>query len=342
MKAIGYFKNGPITAPQALVDIELPEPTPGPHDLLVDVRAVSVNPVDVKVRANSAPPAGAAKVLGWDASGVVVGTGTAVTGFAVGDEVWYSGAIDRPGSNAERHLVDYRIAARKPASLDFAAAAALPLTAITAWELLFDRLGVPRSRPRGTGSASDTLLIVGAAGGVGSILTQLAATQTELTVVSTASRPESVEWVRSLGAHHVIDHNQPMSEQFAHLDIRPPRYVASLTHTDTHFKALIELLAPQGRLGLIDDPGALDVRTLKSKAASLHWEFMFTRPLYGTPDMIEQQHLLTAVAALIDDGTLKSTLRDTVGAMNAANLTKAHSLIETGRTIGKVVLSGFA
>ena len=318
----------------SLTAIELPVPVATGHDLLVEVQAISVNPVDTKVRAgfNAEQP----RVLGWDAVGVVKAVGEAVTLFREGDKVWYAGALGRPGSNSEFQLVDERIVALKPQSLDNASAAALPLTAITAWELLFDRLGVEEG-----GNQGDTLLIVGAAGGVGSILTQLASRLTGLTVIGTASRPESQQWVRELGAHHVIDHSKPLTEGLARIGVKSVTHVASLTATSQHYAQIIEALAPQGKLALIDDPETLDARPLKAKSISLHWEFMFTRSMFGTQDMIAQHQLLTRVARLIDDGTLKTTLGEHYGAITAENLQKAHRQIETGRAVGKIVLEGF-
>lgn len=336
MKAIAYTQHGlPIEADDALIEIALADPTPGPHDLLVDVRAVSVNPVDTKVRRNA--PVSEPRVLGWDAAGVVRAVGSAVSRFRPGDEVFYAGDITRPGSNSERHVVDERIVGRKPASLDFAQAAALPLTAITAWELLFDRLGVAEG-----GGTDQSLLIVGAAGGVGSILTQLARQLTELTVIGTASRPESQRWVSELGAHHVIDHRRPLTEELTRVGFAQVDIVASLTHTESHFVQLIEALRPQGRLGLIDDPASpLDVMPLKAKSLSLHWEMMFARPMFQTPDMARQHELLTRVADLVDQGVIRTTLSERFGSLNVENLRRAHALVESGRTQGKVVLEGF-
>ena len=339
MKAVAYLKNLPITDPAALQDTELSDPEPQAHDLLVDVRAVAVNPVDTKIRAGVAPEPGRWKVLGWDAVGTVRAVGAAVTGFRPGDRVWYAGAIQRAGANSEQHLVDERIAALAPTSLDDAQAAALPLTAITAWEMLFDRLRVPR----GTDANGQVLLVVGAAGGVGSILVQLARQLTGLTVVGTASRPETREWVQQLGAHAVIDHREPLAEAYQKTGLPAPAYVVSLTQTDQHFAQIAELIAPQGRFGLIDDPapGSIDIGKLKRKSVSLHWELMFTRSLFGTPDMIEQHQLLTEVAALVDAGRLRSTLGEHFGTINAANLRRAHALLESGQARGKIVLEGF-
>lgn len=314
--------------------IELPMPQAKGHDILVEIKAISVNPVDTKVRAGFASDT--PRVLGWDAVGVVKAIGDAVTLFAPGDEVWYAGALGRPGSNSEFQLVDERIVALKPKTLDNASAAALPLTAITAWELLFDRLGVQRG-----GNAGDTLLIVGAAGGVGSILTQLARKLTKMTVIGTASRPQSQKWVHDAGAHHVIDHNQPLSEELARIGIKEVTHVASLNNTEGHYSQLIAALAPQGKLALIDDPQSLDVVPLKLKSISLHWEFMFTRSMFETRDIAAQHQLLTEVAALIDDQTIKTTLGEHYGTINAENLQKAHAQLETGRAVGKIVLEGF-
>lgn len=334
MKAIGYTENRPATDAQALRDIVLADPVPGPRDLLVAVRAVSVNPVDVKLRA-MAPARDGPKVLGYDASGVVAAVGAEVSLFAAGDEVYYAGAIDRPGTNSALHLVDERIVGRKPRSLTHAQAAALPLTTITAWELLFDRLGVPEG-----GGEGECLLVIGGAGGVGSVLIQLARQLTGLTVVATASRPETRAWVAGLGAHHVIDHRAEMPAQMQALG-PAPRYVAGLTGTDRHFPAIAELLAPQGRFGLIDDPDpkTIDITLLKRKSASLHWEAMFARSLFGTPDMIEQHRLLNRTAALVDGGRIRSTANHDGGSMTAANLRQAHLLQETGTAIGKTVLT---
>ncbi len=337
MKAVGYHAPHPIDHPQALLDLELPAPTPGPHDLLVRVRAVSVNPVDTKVRKSAAPEAGAAKVLGWDAVGTVEALGSQVQGFAVGDRVYYAGSIDRPGSNAELHAVDARIAARAPATLSDAQAAALPLTSITAYELLFDRLRVAR----GAASQGQTLLVMGGAGGVGSVLIQLARQLTGLRVVATASRAETRQWCLDLGAHDVIDHRQPLAPQLAALGLPQIDMVASLTHTADYFAQYVECLKPQGQIALIDDMPTLDVVPLKRKSLSLHWELMFTRPLFGTPDLAAQGALLAEVAALADAGRLRSTLTATLGPIDAEHLRRAHALLESGTAIGKVVLEGF-
>lgn len=317
-----------------LHDADLPDPTPGDNDLLVEVRAVSVNPVDTKVRRRASADA-QPRVLGWDAAGVVLSCGSAVSGFAPGDEVFYAGSMARPGCDSERHAVDARIVGPKPASLSFAEAAALPLTAITAWEMLFDRLQLP------TGGEAGTLLVVGGAGGVGSIAVQLARQRTGARIVATASRPETRDWCLSLGAYDVIDHAGDMPAQLKSLGIKGVERIFCTQGTDLHWKALVRALAPQGRLGVIDDPEAFDVRELKQKSASLHWEAMFARSGFGTPDMIEQQNLLQQVSALVDAGKVRTTLAETYGAINAANLACAHAAIENGRVRGKIVLEGF-
>ncbi|HCS06987.1 MULTISPECIES: zinc-binding alcohol dehydrogenase family protein [Pseudomonas] len=337
MKAVGYYHSLPIQDPQALQDIELPEPVAGPRDLLVEVKAISVNPVDTKVRQNAQPDAGTAKVLGWDVAGVVKAVGSDVSLFKVGDKVFYAGSIARPGANSERHVVDERIVGHMPNSLSFADAAALPLTAITAWELLFERLGIAQGKT----DLHQRLLIVGAAGGVGSILTQLARQLTGLKVIGSASRPETQAWVRELGADVIVDHRQPLSEALKQAGIDAVTHVASLTQTDQHLAQLVEALAPQGKLALIDDPKTLDIALLKRKSLSLHWEFMYTRSLFETPDMIEQHHLLNRVAELIDAGTLRTTVGEHFGTINASNLRRAHALLESGKSKGKIVLEGF-
>ena len=336
MKAIGYHTPLSIDHPDALQDLELPDPVAGPRDLLVRVAAVSVNPVDTKVRRNAAPEAGQAKVLGWDAVGRVEAVGSQVTGFQVGDRVYYAGSIIRPGANSELHLVDERIAARAPASLDDAQAAALPLTSITAWELLFDRLGVPQ----GDG-AGQTLLITGGAGGVGSILIQLARQLTQLRVVATASRPETRQWCLDLGAHAVIDHSRPLAAELKAAGIGEVDMVASLTQTSQHYAQIIESLKPQGKIGVIDDMPSLDVMPLKGKSLSLHWELMFVRSRFETPDMAEQGRLLAEVAALVDAGRVRTTFGEHFGTIDAANLRRAHAFMESGQARGKVVLEGF-
>ncbi len=338
MRAIGYQKPSPIEDEASLVDIELPEPTPTGRDLLVEIKAVSVNPVDYKVRRSAAPlEAGGWKVLGWDACGIVRAIGPDATLFKPGDEVFYAGSITRSGTNAVFHLVDERIVGRKPKSLDWAEAAAVPLTAITAWEALFDRLDVRKPVP----GAASAILIVGGAGGVGSIAVQLVRQLTDLTVIATASRPETQQWVRDLGAHHVVDHSKPLSPEVEALGLGAPAFVFSTTQTNQHFKEIAALIAPQARFGLIDDPADFDLMAFKRKSVSIHNELMFTRPIFETPDMGEQGKLLNEVSGLLDRGTLRTTLTQRLTPINAANLKRVHALIESGKARGKIVLEGF-
>jgi zinc-binding alcohol dehydrogenase family protein len=338
MKAIGYIDSLPSADAKSLFEFETAKPTPGPRDLLVKVKAISVNPVDTKVRMRRQGTKDAPVILGWDVAGVVEAVGKDVSLFKSGDEVYYAGDITRPGGNAEYGLVDERIAALKPKSLDFAAATALPLTAITAWEALFDRLKIAIGKQH----THDAILIVGAAGGVGSIAVQLARRLTGLTVIGTASRPETAEWAKKLGAHHVIDHGKKLSEELARIGIKQVRYIFSITQTDRHWDEIVASLAPQGEICLIDDPkGGVDVMKLKGKAGALHIEMMFARAMHQTPDMVQQHKLLTDVAGLVDEGLVKTTLGQNLGKISAANLRKAHAALESGTTIGKVVLEGF-
>jgi NADPH:quinone reductase len=337
MRAVGYQQPGSIDRNEALVDIELPMPTPEGRDLLVEVKAVSVNPVDIKIRQSVKPEPKTWKVLGWDAAGIVTAVGSDVTLFQPGDAVFYAGAISRPGTNAEYHLVDEHIVGRSPKTLDWAAAAALPLTSITAWEMLFDRLDVKKSVP----GAAPAIVIIGGAGGVGSIAIQIARALTDLTVIATASRPETTAWVKEMGAHHVINHTLPLTEQIAALGLGAPAFVFSTTQTDRHIDAIAELIAPQGRFGLIDDPATLDINRFKRKSVSVHWELMFTRSLFNTADIAEQGKLLNEVARLVDAGILRTTMTEKYSPINAANLKQLHTLIESGKARGKIVLEGF-
>ncbi len=337
MRAVAYRESLAIAEPESLVDVELPDPEPKGRDLLVAVKAVSVNPVDTKVRRRVSPEGGW-KVLGWDAAGTVVATGPEATLFKSGDAVFYAGSIDRPGTNSELHLVDERIVGHKPASLSFAEAAALPLTSITAWEGLFDRLDV-KGKP--VPGAAPAILVIGGAGGVGSIAVQLARRLTSLTVIATASRPETREWVTALGAHHVVDHSRPLAAEVAALGLGAPAFVFSTTNTMTHLPEIEALIAPQGRFVLIDDLTGFDFSPLLRKSVSVHGEWMYTRPVYQTADMAEQGVLLNAVARLVDEGTIRTTLTEVFGTIDAANLRRAHALIESGTARGKIVLEGF-
>lgn len=338
MRAVAYLHSLSVDAADTFVDIDLPQPVPGPRDLVVRVEAVSVNPVDMKTRQGT-DPKGTPKVLGYDAAGTVQAVGAEVTLFKPGDRVFYAGSIVRPGSDSELHAVDERIVGPMPETLSFAEAAALPLTAITAWELLFDRIGV---KP-GDMSDKRSLLVVGGAGGVGSAAIQIARALTGLTVIATASRWETTEWVKGLGAHHVIDHSQPLAPQLAALGIAPD-IVTLFVGTSQHAAEVCEVVAPQGRVGVIEGTDSFDgpaLTKLRGKSAALHFELMFTRPMLQTPDMIRQHELLKEVAALVDAGKIRTTLTKTLSPINAANLREAHRLVETGRTIGKVVLAGW-
>mgnify|MGYP001826358640 CR=1 FL=1 len=337
MRAIGYSNSLPPTDADSLQDIELPDYTAsdlGANDLLVQVSAISVNPVDTKVRMGTAPESGY-KVLGWDASGTVKAVGADVTLFQPGDDVFYAGTLDRAGTNSELHVVDERIVGRKPVSLSHAHAAALPLTSITAWEMLFGGMGIKEGQGEG-----DSLLVVGGAGGVGSALIQIAKALTRLKVIATASRQETRDWCIRMGADHTIDHRQSLKGQLEELGVQP-RYIASLTATGQHYEEIIESITPHGTIAVIDDPPELDALKLKPKALRLHFEFMFARPLHNAPDMIEQHRLLNRISELVDQGRIVTTAKQDGGSINAANLRAAHALQESGRAIGKTVLAGF-
>lgn len=341
MKAIGYLKSLPISDAESLVDVEVSQPVANGRDLLVKVKAIAVNPVDYKVRARAEATAGEYKVLGWDAVGEVVATGEKVTQFKPGDQVYYAGDVTRQGSNAEYQLVDERIVGFKPKSLSGAEAAALPLTTITAWEILFEHLGLKQQAPGTADRSNDVVLVVGAAGGVGSILVQLARVLTGATIIGTASRESSQAWVKQLGADYVVDHTQALAPQIEALGVGQVTHVASLNSTDSYFDAYTELLAPFGRIAMIDDPQNMDVTKLKMKSLSLHWEFMFARSMFQAAGMDEQSRLLNRVADLIDQGYVKTTVGENLGTINAANLRAAHATLESGRSIGKIVLEGF-
>ena len=336
MKAFGYTTATPTLSDSSLQAIELPDPVATGHDILVVVEAISVNPVDTKIRANVSPDTGY-KVIGWDAVGTVKAVGDKVSLFNVGDRVFYAGDLTRQGSNAELQLVDERIVGLAPTSLSNSEAAALPLTSITAWELLFDRLQIEKSKNNKPAS----VLVIGAAGGVGSILVQLAKQLTNLTVVGTAAREESANWLKDLGVDHVLDHSKNLNEQRLAADLNEFDYVVSLTHTDQHLDSIMEVIKPQGKLALIDDPASFDILKLKRKSISLHWEFMYTRSMFQTEDMIAQHQLLTELATLVDSGTIKTTLGEHLGKINVANLIKAHGILESHQARGKLVLEGF-
>lgn len=337
MRAVSYEQPGSIDRDDALIDVEIPNPSPTGRDVLVEVKAVSVNPVDTKVRKGTRPASGEWKVLGWDAAGTVSATGPEVTLFRPGDDVFYAGTIVRPGTNSQFHLVDERIVGTKPKTLDWAAAAALPLTSITAWEAMVDRLEVARPVP----GATNAILIIGGAGGVGSIAIQIARAMTSLTVIATVSRPETRAWVAEMGAHHIIDHSKPLAPQMQALAIGAPAFVLSTTQTERHLADIAELISPQGRFALIDDPAMLNVNLFKRKSVSIHLELMFTRSIYGTADIAEQGKLLNEVARLVDAGKLRSTMTERLSPINAANMKRAHAIIESGTARGKIVLESF-
>lgn len=342
MKAIGYIKSLPINDPESLIDIELPQPIATGHDLLVKVKAIAVNPVDYKIRQNLPAAEGEFKVLGWDAVGEIVATGEAATQFKPGDQVYYAGDLNRQGSNAEFQLVDERIVGAKPKSLSDAEAAALPLTAITAWELLFEHLSLQQQSPYSTDTSNEVILVIGAAGGVGSILLQLAKAITGATIIATASRESSQAWVKKLGAHHVVDHTEPLQPQIEALGLGQVTHVASLNGTGSYFDTYVEMLAPFGKIAMIDDPAEpLDVMKMKFKSLSLHIEFMFARSMFKATDMNEQSRLLNRVSELVDLGHIQTTVGKNLGTINAENLKQAHEELETGKAIGKIVLQSF-
>ena len=343
MKAIGYTKSLPINDPESLTDTELPQPVATGRDLLVKVKAIAVNPVDYKIRQNVAPDDGNYKVIGWDAAGEVVATGEAATQFKPGDAVYYAGDLNRQGTNAEYQLVDERLVGSKPKSLSDAEAAALPLTTITAWEMLFEHLAIKQQSPDSKEKSDEVILVIGAAGGVGSILIQIAKAITGATIIATASRESSQAWVKKLGADHVVDHTKPLQPQIEDLGIGQVTHIASLNGTEAYFESYTDLLAPFGKIAMIDDPGKpLDVMKLKLKSQSLHIEFMFARSMFNAADMDEQSKLLTRVADLVDQGYIQTTSGKNLGTINAENLKAAHAELESGKAIGKIVLEGFA
>lgn len=338
MKAVGFYRHLPIADPESLIDIEIDAPRPEGRDLLVEVKAISVNPVDTKRRAAGVRPASELKILGWDAAGVVTAVGPEAQLFKPGDKVYYAGSIQRPGANSQLHLVDERIVGHKPANLPFAEAAALPLTTITAWEALFERMGISKSGAH----AGRRLLILGGAGGVGSIAIQLAKKLARLSVIASASRPDSVDWVNALGAEAVVDHTKPLAEQMAALRVPEADYIFCCNDTDRIFPELARLIAPQGRIcSIVRTLRPVDLAPLQEKSVSFSWEGMFTRSTFKTPDMQAQHNLLVDAAGLFDAGTLKTTFRENLGKICAEGLKLAHRHIEQGHTVGKLVLEGF-
>jgi zinc-binding alcohol dehydrogenase family protein len=337
MKAVALTRYLPITDPESLFNVDLPKPQAAGRDLLVRVEAVSVNPVDTKVRAPKPDAEKTPRVLGWDAAGVVESVGPNVTSFRQGDDVFYAGDITRPGTNSEYHLVDGRIVGHKPSSLSFAEAAALPLTSITAWETLFERLGVDRDAD----NSDRTLLILGGAGGVGSIAIQLAK-WSGLIVIATASRPETQDWVKGLGADHVVDHRQPLPPQLAAIGHNEVNFIANFNNTDAYWVVMAESIKPQGRIvSIVENDHPVEIGLLKSKSASFGWVFMFTRAMFQTADMAEQGKILDRIAQLVDAGIIRTTLTETLSPISASNMRAAHAKSESGRTIGKVAISGW-
>lgn len=338
MKAVGLYKYLPIDAPDSLVDVEIDKPCPQDRELLVEVKAIAVNPVDTKMRAPQDKVEESPRILGWDTSGVVVDVGADASLFKVGDEVFYAGSFVQPGCNSEFHIVDERIVGNKPKALDYAEAAAMPLTSITAWESMFDRLGISQ----GDEDAGKELLIIGGAGGVGSMATQFTKQLTKLSVTVTASRPESKQWCKDMGVDHIINHYLDIPEQVNELGIDGFDYVLCFNDTDEHWLSIAAVIKPQGKIcSIVETAGDVDLGALKSKSATFSWEFMFTRSMYETDDMIEQHHILNSVAELVDAGTIKTTSNKVLEPINAKNLKVAHAEIEGRHTIGKIVLQGW-
>ncbi|ELS01772.1 zinc-binding alcohol dehydrogenase family protein [Xenococcus sp. PCC 7305] len=336
MKAVGLTQYLPIDDENSLLDVEIPKPIPKGKDLLVQIKALSVNPVDTKVRTPQDKVESEPRILGWDAAGIVVEVGAEVTEFKPEDEVYYAGDITRPGSNSEFQLIDERIVGRKPQNLDFAQAAALPLTSITAWEALFERLNIDK-----TGAdAGKSILIINGAGGVGSVAIQLAKKLAKLNVIATASRPETIAWCQNLGADQVVNHRNNLADEIEKIGYQNVDYILCLNDTDGHWQAMTNAIAPQGKIcSIVENQQPLDMNILKSKSASFVWEFMFTRSMYQTADMAEQSNLLNELSQLIENGVIISTCNDVIKPINAKNLRDVHQRLEKGRTIGKIVLA---
>jgi NADPH2:quinone reductase len=338
MKAIGFYRSLPIDQEESLIDLEIEKPTPSGRDLLVQIKAISVNPTDVKSRMSRPQREETPQILGRDVAGIITQVGTECTLFHPGDEVYYAGSNKRPGGNSEFHLVDERIVGHKPQTLDFAQAAALPLTSLTALEGLFERLGISRDPATNT---EKTILIIGSAGGVGSIATQLARLA-GLTVIGTASRPESIQWAREHGATQTMSHTQPFLPQLKALGISQVDYIFCLNSPDRHWDDIAEAIAPQGKIcSILPVSASVNLGLLFQKSVTLAWELMFTRPMFQTTDMIEQHRHLDALTKLVDDGKIQTTLTELIEPINAANLRIAHAKIESGKTIGKIVLANF-
>jgi len=343
MKVIGFYQYLPVEDPSSLVEVEVPAPEPGDRDLLVRVKAVSVNPVDVKIRSRLETVVAEPRIIGWDVAGVVEDIGSEVSLFKVGDEVYYAGDISRPGCNSQLHLVDERIVGHKPTSLSFEQAAAMPLTTITAWEALFDRLGVEKTAP--ARQAQPSILIIGGAGGVGSIAIQLAKKVAGCKVIATASRDESVQWCRANGADEIINHHKPFAEEFKRIGADEVEYILCFNSTEKHIQNMADVIKPQGKICTIvetKDSQPVNINLFQSKSVGFMWELMFTRSLFKTPDMQAQHNLLNEAGRLLDEGILKTTMTENYGPLTAENLRRAHGKIESGSMIGKLVLSGIS
>lgn len=335
MKAIGFKTSLSIEKEDSFIEFETPKPVPGTHDLLIKIEAVSVNPVDFKIRQNSAKETflETPKIIGWDAVGIVEAVGDKVSLFKVGDEVFYAGDLTKQGSNAEYQVIDERIVGKKPKSLTIEQSAVMPLTGLTAWEILFDRIRIDPEKDKGK-----TILIIGGAGGVGSVAIQLAKKIAGLTVIATASRPESVEWCKQQGADFVVNHKNLVEEVrnagFLHVD-----FILDFVDVNQYWNAIVELIKPQGHVGSISDPKEnVNLHDLKRKSASFHWELMFTRSMFQTEDMIEQHYILNKLSSLLENGTIQSTLKTTLNGFSVENFKKAHQLLESGSTIGKIAI----
>ncbi|HLQ40689.1 MAG TPA: zinc-binding alcohol dehydrogenase family protein [Tetragenococcus sp.] len=338
MKAVGVYQYLPIDEPKSLVDISLTKPTASGHDLLIKIKAISVNPVDTKQRAAKERKGKEARTLGWDAAGIITAAGEKVTSFKTGDEVFYAGSVNRPGCYSEYQLVDERLVAKKPKTLNFIQAASLPLTSLTASEALFERLDISHNL---SSNASHKILIINGAGGVGSIAVQLAKS-VELTVIATASRKETTTWVKELGADFVINHRQSFRPQLEKLGIKEVDYILCLHSTDQHWSDMADVIAPLGKIcSIVENQRPVELGLLKDKSVTFAWEFMFAKAKYQTADMYTQGELLSAVATLADKGAIRPTMKHNFGKITAENLRKAHKQLETDTTIGKIVLSGF-
>ncbi len=335
MKAIGFKTSLPISEAKSFIEFETETPVPKGKELLVKIEAVSVNPVDFKVRQGSAKNTvlETPKVIGWDAVGTVEAAGDDASLFQKGDKVFYAGDLSKPGSNQEFQLIDERIVGHAPKNISTEEASAMPLTSLTAWEILFDRIRIQPEKDKGK-----SILIIGGAGGVGSVAIQLAKKVGNLKVIATASRPETEKWCKELGADVVVNHKDLVNE-VRNAGFETVDYILDFVDVNQYWSAFIELIKPQGHIGSISDPAdPVQLRDLKRKSASFHWELMFTRALYETEDMDNQHLILNNIASLLDTGILKSTLNKTLLGFNVENMKEAHRLLETNKTIGKVVV----